>query len=63
MALTCNAKYKLQKKTSGLWGGFLDQKISQNRQLVNVKLVAQLKDKFRMESDVNCSHTQLPQLK
>lgn len=31
-------------------------------ELVNVELVAQLKANFRLESDVNYGHTQLPQL-
>lgn len=32
-------------------------------ELVNVESVTQLKNNFRLESDVNYSHTQLPQLK
>lgn len=53
------------RKMSVLWGRLLDQKLSKNRdsELVSVELVAQLKTNFRLERDVNYSHTQLPQLK
>lgn len=36
--------------------------LTTDSELVNVELVAQLKTNFRLEGDVNCSHTQLPQL-
>lgn len=47
-----------------LWGRLLDQKISKNRisELVNVELVAQLRNNFMLESAVSYSHTQLPWL-
>lgn len=47
-----------------LWGRLLDEKNFKSRdsELVNVELAAQLKTNFRLESDVNYSHTQLPQL-
>lgn len=61
VALTCNAKYKLQKKHQPFRKGSWTKKfLRTDSEPVSVELVTQLKDNFRMESDVNCSHTAAP---